>query len=236
MSTYLVINLLIVLVPVLFSFEKKIRFYKKIPSYLISVFIISPVFILWDSLATSRGDWGFNPEHILTLSIYILPLEEVLFFITVPYSCLFIYETICFYIKPGEFNVSSKVSGIASFLLAVLAIVFIEQYYTATVLFFASSFIAICILFFPGLIKSKLYWITIAITFIPFLIFNFVLTYIPVVIYSNEAIWGLKLITIPLEDFFYSYSMISFWILVYSLREKKINTRFIFSNQQGQSL
>ncbi len=231
MSTYLVINLLIVIVPLLFSFEKKIRFHTKITSYLFSVAIVSPVFIIWDMIATSRGDWAFNPEHISSLIIYNLPIDEILFFFTVPYSCLFIYETVSFYILQKELSINPVILKVVALVLVLSALIFIDRYYTATVLLFTAAFLVISVFFFSQIIKLKLYWITIAITFIPFLIFNFVLTYIPVVIYSDEAIWGIKLITIPVEDFFYSYSMISFWILIYLLRENKIKLRLLFSKR-----
>ncbi|QQS36419.1 MAG: lycopene cyclase domain-containing protein [Ignavibacteriales bacterium] len=223
MSTYLVINLLIVIVPLIFSFEKNIRFYKKIPSYLFSIIIVSTVFITWDSIASSRGDWGFNSFHISGIKYFSLPYEEILFFITVPYSCLFIFETISFYIKERTISTKPFLFLVGSLILIITAVIFYDQFYTSTVLLFSASFILISLLFFRSILKSRNYWLTVLITFIPFLIFNFVLTYIPVVVYSDHAIWGLKFITIPVEDFFYSYSMISFWILVYSIKEGRIN-------------
>lgn len=230
MSTYLFINLLIVIVPLLFSFESKIKFYNKFPSYLFSVLIVSTMFIIWDSIAAARGDWGFNEEHILGITFMNLPLEEILFFLTVPYSCLFIYESIALYIREEKIVISKYIFLSIAVVLIIIAFIFSDQYYTFTVLLFTSIFLLIAFFFFKELIQSKVYWITIAVTFIPFLIFNFVLTYIPVVVYSQESIWGVRFISIPIEDFFYSYSMISFWILVYSLREKKIKLSVNFSN------
>jgi len=90
MSRYLLINLLTVIFPVILSFEKKISFYRKFRFYLYSVLVVSPVYLVWDAIATSRGDWGFSPEYLAGVYLFGLPLEEILFFVTVPYSCLFI--------------------------------------------------------------------------------------------------------------------------------------------------
>jgi lycopene cyclase domain-containing protein len=233
MSTYLLINLTIVVVPLFFSFENKLKFYKKIPAYLFSVLIVSTVYVIWDSLAVTRGDWGFNDEHILGIRLINLPLEEYLFFLTVPYSCIFIFESTAIYIRDEEVIINKSVLIAIAVMLLITAIIFSHQFYTLTVLIFTALFLLIAVFFFYKLLQSKVYWITIAISFIPFLIFNFVLTYIPVVVYSPNSIWGMKIISIPVEDFFYSYSMISFWILLYSIKENKIKFSPHYLNLRG---
>jgi len=58
-----------------------------------------------------------------------------------------------------------------------------------------------------------------AFSFIPFLIVNYALTSLPVVLYNPASVWGFRILTIPIEDFFYSFSMISFYIIVYTASE-----------------
>jgi lycopene cyclase domain-containing protein len=70
---------------------------------------------------------------------------------------------------------------------------------------------------FDKLINSRNFWITIFITYIPFLIVNYILTSVPIVTYNSEAFWNIRITTIPLEDFIYSFSMIALWILFYEL-------------------
>ncbi|MBK8661098.1 MAG: lycopene cyclase domain-containing protein [Ignavibacteriales bacterium] len=113
MSRYLLINLLTVLFPVILSFEKKISFYKKFKYLLFSILTVSPFYLVWDAVATSRGDWGFSPEYLIEIYIFGLPLEEVLFFVTVPYSCIFIFETVKLYIpeKKTPFRQKLLLSG-----------------------------------------------------------------------------------------------------------------------------
>jgi hypothetical protein len=38
--------------------------------------------------------------------------------------------------------------------------------------------------------------------------------------YNPQAIFGTRILTIPVEDFFYNYSMLSFYLLFYRRRRK----------------
>jgi lycopene cyclase domain-containing protein len=220
MSTYLFLNLAIIIFPVLLSFDKKVSFYKYFSSVVISIVIVGAAYIIWDAIAVMRGDWNFNPEYISGFTYFNLPLDEILFFISVPYACIFIYEVLLKYIGDKVVVLNRTLVFISIFVLFFLAISFYQQYYTFTVLLFCAAFLIFSISFFNSILKSKVYWMTILITYIPFLIINYILTSLPVVSYNSKAIWGIRIITIPLEDFFYSFSMISFWLLVYLISKK----------------
>lgn len=223
MSTYLIINILIILFPLILSFEKNLKYYKKIPNLIFSILIVSTAYIIWDVFATKRGDWAFDPEHLLGIYFLGLPLEEILFFITVPYSCVFIYETVKFYLKEKQLCINKNIFWFAALLFLVIAVVFNYQHYTFTVTIFTAIFFVLAILIKPRLLNSYQFWLTMLISFLPFLIVNYFLTSIPVVTYNDAAFFGKRFITIPLEDFLYSFSMISLWILFYeiSLSRKK---------------
>jgi len=221
MSTYLLINILIIFFPLILSFDKNLKFYRNVPHVLQSIAFISTAYIIWDVIATERGDWAFNPKHLIGFYILGLPIEEILFFITVPYSCIFIYETVSFYLKEKKLNFNKKLFVIPSILLVILGTIFYDQNYTFTVSVFASAFFIGAILFNESLLDSRNFWITILIGFIPFLIVNYFLTSIPVVTYNEAAFSGKRFITIPYEDFLYSFSMISLWILFYELAKEK---------------
>lgn len=221
MSTYLLINILIIFFPLILSFDKNLKYYKKIPYVFKSIIIVSTAYIIWDVFATERGDWAFNSKHLMGFYILGLPIEEILFFITVPYACIFIFETVSFYIKESRFNFNYKIFFIPFVLLTTLGIFFYDQNYTLTVSLFAAAFFIGAILFNKLLLASRNFWITILIGFIPFLIVNYFLTSIPVVTYNEEAFSGKRFITIPYEDFLYSFSMISWWILFYDLAKRK---------------
>lgn len=221
MTVYLIINILIIIIPLIFSFEKKIFFIKKLPDAAISVTAVGAVFLLWDSLAAKRGDWSFNSEYVTELPFINLPLEEILFFITVPYSILFLYECVMLYFTDNQAAVNHNFLILPVILFALTGLFFHEKNYTFTVLMYLSVLLLIIILFRFNFILYRSFYLTVLISFIPFLIVNYFLTSLPVVIYNSAEITGVKLITIPAEDFFYSASMIISWIAVYRLSKDR---------------
>ncbi|MBS3946230.1 MAG: lycopene cyclase domain-containing protein [Melioribacter sp.] len=105
----------------------------------------------------------------------------------------------------------------------IISLVFIDQYYTFTVMLFSAIFLIMAILYHSKylVLNSSLYWMWILFMNLPFFLVNYILTSLPVVSYSPDAIWGIRITTIPFEDFFYSFSMLSFYLFVYLLIKKK---------------
>src|SRR5688572_19399708 len=73
----------------MFSFYAKANFSKKWKYAVPAIVITSIIFIIWDEWFTRLGVWGFNPEYVSGIYILNLPLEDVLFFICIPYDCIF---------------------------------------------------------------------------------------------------------------------------------------------------
>jgi lycopene cyclase domain-containing protein len=212
---YLTINLLVLMGPLLLSFDRRVHFFRKWRPLAASIAIISPIYIAWDAVATHRGDWGFNPDHVSDITLLGLPLAEVLFFVTVPYACIFIYECILYWIGDREvpFNVWPYV--LAAVALLLLAVAFIDQYYTFTVLVFTAAFLYVAAVLYPRILRSGAYWLYVLVSLVPFFGVNYILTSIPIVEYNDAAIWGIRITTIPLEDLIYNFSMLSLYLLTY---------------------
>ena len=217
MSTYLWFNLFIIAFPLAFSFGPWVKYYTKYKALFSSIIIVSILFVLWDLIAVYRGDWSFNSRYIIGLKVFGLPMKKILFFITVPYSCVFIYESLLYFGKDRKIPYNKYFYIFLGLLLICISLIFRHQYYTFTVLNLCALFIFITVFFLPSLFQSELYWEYIILSFIPFLIFNFLLTSYPVVVYNPNAIWGIRIITIPLEDFFYNYTLLSFYLFFYKL-------------------
>lgn len=226
-ANYLILNLLIVSLPLLFSFKWKFKYSKCYKPLSASIIIVGGSYIIWDALVTYRGDWWFNHEYLIGFEIFGLPLEEILFFITVPYACIFIYENLNYFI--GEKQISyNKYFYLSLFIIFfITGLIFYQQDYTILALFSCALFFLISSTMFPEILKSRLYWMYLLLSFIPFMIFNYLLTSIPIVLYSPDAMWGAmeawngRIFTIPLEDFFYNFSMLSFYLLVYLYFKKR---------------
>ncbi|UCF08760.1 MAG: lycopene cyclase domain-containing protein [Thermoplasmata archaeon] len=222
MINYLVINLLIIIFPLLFSFEKRIRYYTHFRSLFPAIFMVGTYYIIWDAVATARGDWGFNHEYVMDFNFAGLPLEEVLFFVTAPYSCIFIYEALLLSLRDRELTVNPKLFIIPAVILAAGGVLFLHQNYTSAVLFSCALFFIMAIFILPSMLKSRAYWLYIIIVFIPFFVMNYLLTSIPIVLYNSDAIWKARVTTIPLEDFFYNFGMLSFYLMIYLSFKKRV--------------
>jgi len=220
MSAYLLLNILIVLVPLVLSFERRLRFYQNWTAYGFSVAIVSTLFIFWDAFATNRGDWAFNSIYTIGWEIFGLPIEEIMFFITVPYSVIFIYETLNAYIEDYFYSTRRIVFLVFSIIFFILSFFVIGQNYTHILFLFISFSFFLMYFIKKSIAQTQNFWLTIVISYIPFLIVNYLLTSIPIVTYNDFENFGIRIITIPIEDLGYSFAMISMWLLFYDLGKR----------------
>lgn len=94
MSPYITVLILSGSVPFFLSFWPQLKFYRNLSSLICSISLILIIFGTWDVVAVYRGHWSFNPEDVWALRIINLPLEEVLFFVVIPFCCIFTWEVI----------------------------------------------------------------------------------------------------------------------------------------------
>ena len=136
MSLYLLVLLLSLSIPLLFSFHFKIKFYKLFFPAFLSLFSTSIFFIIWDIWFTKMQVWGFNKKYHSDFILFNLPLEEVLFFFVIPFCCLFTYFV---FRKFKIFNLKIKKTFLLLFifLLVFLIIMFYQNKYTLSVCVFS---------------------------------------------------------------------------------------------------
>ena len=94
MSEYALVLILAGAVPLILSFWPPLGFYRNLRSLLYSIVIVLLVFGSWDIFATYRGHWYFNSDKVSSIRIINLPLEEVLFFVVIPFCCIFTWEAV----------------------------------------------------------------------------------------------------------------------------------------------
>ncbi|MEY4851842.1 MAG: hypothetical protein RIS99_237 [Bacteroidota bacterium] len=217
--TYLFIMLFSLAGPLALSFDGRVNFYKKWKFALQAGIIVAIPFVVWDSLFTKHSFWGFNSERILGIKWLDLPIEEISFFIVIPFCCVFISELLSFfnYQFPGKFwNKLSLIIGIGLFCIGIR---FFDQWYT--LLSFGLGGLSIIVLFFMKAINWNRFWLLYLIHLIPFLVVNGFLTYYPVVWYNNAENLGIRIGTIPIEDTSYSLIALSWNVYLYELFKRK---------------
>lgn len=206
--TYLLINVLTVFFPIVLSFDKKVSFFKKWKYILPGLIFSGILYLFWDYLFTINQVWSFNPDYILGINFFELPLEEILFFFTVPFACIFIYECLIHYFK---LNISASISRTISYLLILICLVLAVIYHDRLYSLINFSTLAIVLLFtlFKKIdLNMGKFYVAYLVSLLPFYIVNGILTAIPVVMYNNNENMGFRVGTIPFEDHFYSMSLI----------------------------
>jgi len=206
--TYLFINFFTILVPFAFSFERKINFRSKWKYFFPANFISAFLFLVWDFIAVQNGVWSFNDKYITGVKLFTLPLEEILFFFTVPYSCIFIYESVTFYrSNPAPSSFIRCILWGLGIMFALVSFFAIHKAYTGPVLLIA-SILLLLFAFFSTAQEAENFSIAFAISLLPMLAVNGLLTALPVVIYNNAENTGVRLGTIPIEDFVYALALL----------------------------
>lgn len=218
--TYLLLNIATLFFPLVLSFDKKVAFYKKWPQLAWGIGITGAFFIVWDMLKTQHGVWFFNPEYIVGYYIGNLPVEEWLFFITVPYGCVFIYECLNAYL-PDYLEKSSKfIAPSLSIILLILAACNYTRIYTFVTFTFTALFLGIYIVVFKNRLGGR-FWMAYLVHLVPFFIINGILTALPVVIYNDAENLGIRLGTVPVEDTIYSMLLLLMNIGIFEWRQQK---------------
>ncbi|MFP4059972.1 MAG: lycopene cyclase domain-containing protein [Bacteroidota bacterium] len=219
MSTYLWINIGAIIVPLIFSFDKKVAFYSRWKYFLPAMLSVAFIFVIWDIYFTRIGIWGFNPLHLSGIKIVNLPIEEVLFFIAIPYASVFTYDVLNAYIKIDLIGKKSNfISAFLAFFLLITGIIFHENTYTS-VSFITTGALILLLQFLLRFRCMGRFYLTYVIVLFPFLVVNGLLTgswiQQEVVWYNNQENLGIRLFTIPVEDFVYGMELILLNVFIY---------------------
>ncbi len=220
-SLYLLLDLATFIMPAALSFDRKVQFFKQWKSVFISSLVVGIPFLVWDILFTHHGVWGFNPDYLTGIYIVNLPLEEVLFFIVVPFACAFIYACCRYYFRAQSFPYLNRGMMIAIPIYAGMLLFIGGGIYTEVVTI--SAFFVWVVAMINR--QFKYLFVAFLLSLIPFLLVNGILTgslsESPVVWYSNWGITGLRIRTIPFEDVLYSFSLIVPTILLHEWISRK---------------
>ncbi len=217
----MLINFLTILFPIILSFDKRVAFFKSWKFIFPGLLITGLLFLFWDYLFTIYGVWSFNPEYIIGFHILNLPLEEILFFITVPFACVFVYECLNYYVRNDLLKQFSK--GI-SYILIVFSISMVFLFYDRVYSLITFGLLAVVLIITEFIVKSTImsrFYLAYFVSLIPFYIVNGLLTSIPIVMYNDAENVAFRVGTIPLEDHFYSLSMLLINILFFEYFRKR---------------
>lgn len=220
---YLLLNFIILIGPFILSFDQKVRYVSYWPKVFISLGIVMIPFLGWD-IAVSGIHWIFNDQFTLAFRFLGLPLGELMFFVSVPFACLFIWQIIV---------TDKQIIWIKNhILLTVIAsggcfagtfFLLWGKIYTAIVCFTLGFIIFIDKLIKTRLLSQKRTYLYLTILTGLIFIFNGYLTARPIVLYHSKYISNIRIWTIPIEDFGYGYTLILSCTILFEKLKGKSN-------------
>lgn len=208
--TYSLILFFTVIICFIASFDKRIQFNQHFGAFLKAATVVAIPFIAWDVYFTAIGVWWFNTDYTIGFTLAGLPIEEILFFFFIPFSCIFTYFTIDKYYKweyLSAFN--NLIVFVSVIVLSIVALLNVDKIYTLT-----TAIVTVITMIYLHFI-ARVDWITKAsviflILMLGFFPVNGVLTgsFIaqPIVNYNPNEFLGIRMFTIPIEDAVYGYA------------------------------
>ncbi len=215
---YLLINIFSVALPLIFALLFRMRMITRWKKFFLAMAITAAVFIVWDVLFTKIGVWGFNPNYLIGINLVNLPLEEVLFFFCIPFASLFIHYSFERFLPDVKLHerYTRLITGLILGVVAILLIINFGKLYTTV------NYVLLLLILGGGLYyklnELSRFYVSFLVILIPFFVVNGLLTgsWIAeeVVWYNNAENMGIRILTIPIEDIGYAFSMLfsTLWI------------------------
>lgn len=182
---------------------------------LFAILAVGLVFLPWDVHATRKGHWSFSDQHTLGARILWLPIEEWLFFPAMTFTSIVLWnwlrDSALRSMREQPLTVMQGVPGWATLLpgAGVSAIVLLihaeggRGSYTGLVLIAALWTLPLVAGLLPRLFATPSFWRLQGLMLIGLVVVNGWLTSRPIVSYNNDDNLGVRLGTIPVEDFLY---------------------------------
>ena len=187
------------------------------------------LFLPMDALFTYWNIWHFNPNYLLGVNLINLPLEEILFFICIPFACVFSFESL----RHFRADKNSRTAEVVALILIALNFITIFNHPHLSYTLYANLCSAIILIYFlfrqtKFLNNFLLSWMLLL---VPFIISNGILTGLDfyktsflnfnfqpadyIVGYNNQENLGIRIWTILIEDLFYGLGMYGLTTAIY---------------------
>ena len=222
--TYLLVNVLTVIICFSFSFHSKIQFNRHFAAFLKASSLVAVPFIAWDIWFTKIGVWWFDGNYTLGYNLAGLPLEEWMFFFFIPFSCVFTYYCLNKFFDLSWTDRFNKIivwvtigvcTGVVLFFYAKIypLVTALATIGTVVYLYYVANV--------KWLGKASLVYLILMLGFFPV---NGVLTGTglesPIVNYNPQEILNIRMLTIPVEDAVYGYTLFLLNLYLFKLFQK----------------
>lgn len=226
--TYLLFNLLVIIVPLLCSLMPPFRSFMRWKATIAAILPMAGIFLLWDAAVIGKH-WWFHPSYITGITLARLPIEEILFFFSVPFACLFVWKVLNHFARGTRHphNQPLPLWGVVVLSLCTEILFLCGKSYTGLVVV---AWIALLILHrvlsYP-LRSSSILTPFIFFVLVSTFIWNGFLTALPITIYDPSYQLGIHIWTLPIEDFVYGLVLIMGTVMLfeYQVQSKQLVRR-----------
>ncbi|WP_338731809.1 lycopene cyclase domain-containing protein [Mangrovimonas cancribranchiae] len=220
---YLLVNLGCISIPLLASFYPKHAFYKNWRYFFSANILITIIFVVWDIIFTKIGVWGFNQTYLTGFYICNLPIEELLFFVCIPFACVFSYFAFKYLIKNNPLEkIQRAVTYILIVVFLIIALLNYNKLYTSTTCFLTSLYLTLLAV---RKVNLSYYYLSYIFILPFFFVSNGILTgsffVEPIVWYNDAENLGVRISNIPIEDSIYGLLLIFINIHLYKYFKTK---------------
>lgn len=146
--------------------------------------------------------------------------RKILFFITVPFSCTFIYETVLLFSKGNGSDKVNRLWLATGVVVLALSFFVTQLWYTFSVLLLLGVLLVVTYKLLSTAFKQR-FITAFAFCMIPMVVVDGLLTGLPVVVYNNSENTGIRLGPIPVEDFVYAAILLLLNMAIYEWLKQK---------------
>ena len=179
-------------------------------------------FVAWDAAVVGRH-WWFHPERVLGIEVLGLPLEELGFFMVVPLACLVTWELVIGGGKARPRGRGRALSIAAVFVMVAVVSGFLGREYTALACLGLAGAALLDDALGTQLTAMRAAWLHAAAIVALTTLFNGYLTGRPIVLYDSNFALGLRVGTVPVED--YAFGLALAWVttVLYQRRRGRVH-------------
>lgn len=220
--TFLILNLIIILIPFALMLDKKVSDVDKLKSIILPSLIVTFVFSEVAVFLTGLKAWNFNDIYLIGLSYRGLPIEEYLFLFSFNFAGLGVYNYLNAKFPKNDLQ---KYSLTLSNLMMGICIAFLFFGYTKwyTVITFAF----LILLFFGVEYINKLrfmyrFYRVFVIMLIPFYCIYAIVCNLPIITYDTAQNVRFSMFKIPFENHFFMMATLLLGIYLFeTLKSRK---------------
>lgn len=222
--TYLGLLLVIFIIPLALELRKPTGFFRQL-KYLFPAIVFScAIYVIWDLRFEEKAIWRFNQEYLTGINILNLPIEEWLYFPVISFLGVYIYEFVKYRFSKFEYpNTFLFFSLVLLVLFGSITYFSRQKLYPFFTFFLLSIYLAYTV--FRNRFKrhyTKFYF-AYFILLVPFIIINGILTALPVIEYNPVHNLGIRLYSIPIENFASLFLLFIMNVTIYEyLTERRI--------------